>query len=155
MRLARSAIEARADGLAELLRTDGELTLRATPGGASPAVLDFRIAAPSGEAGQDMSFRYAEVYEMSGARGLLVEYVYLMTWQTGLGERAYHWHAFQWSGGAAIHHAHCTGIGAVEGGHFRSHRVLLEEARAEFLRRYASGMVVDCQDLFPLSTPRI
>lgn len=101
-----------------------------------------------------MSFRYSETYEASDGGWTLVEYVYLMAWQTGLGQREYHWHPL---GGAdeAVLHAHCVGAGSSDRGHYRSYRVLLEEARDEFLRLYAAGEPVDCRDLHPFSQSRV
>jgi hypothetical protein len=118
-------------------------------------MIDFRIEAPGGRAGHDMSFRYAETYRREGrADWVLVEYVYVMASQTGLGQREYHWHPLRWSGGESVYHAHCLARGSDARQHFRSHRVLLEEARAEFLRTYAGGDGVRCSDLYPLTRPR-
>jgi hypothetical protein len=154
VRLTGGGFEARVNELAELLRADGEVTLRETPAGTSPAIIDFRIKSPGGGAGHNMSFRYTEVFETSDGAWTLIEYVYLMSSSTGLGQREYHWHPLRWSGGVAVYHAHCMGAGRAARGHFRSHRILLEEAREEFLRTYAGGDEVDCRDLYPLSEPR-
>lgn len=155
MRLSPRALEQRIDTLTESLRGDGDLTVRHSALGTSPAEIDFRIEAPGGRAGHDMTFRYSEVYERAdGADWDLVGYVYLMASQTGLGQREYHWHPLGWSRGDPIHHAHCRARGGDARGHFRSHRILLEEARAEFLVDYAVGDGVDCADLYPLGMPR-
>ena len=153
MRLGGDGLDARVGQLTDVLRDDGELTVRTTMGGTSPALIDFRIRAPGGMAGHDMSFRYAELYETRGSDWLLVEYVYLMASRAGLGQREYHWHPVH-GGSECVFHAHCTGLGSSRRGHFRSHRILLEEARAEFLRRYAAGEHVDCTDLYPYSEPK-
>lgn len=154
MRLSADQLDARVAELTELLRNDGELTVRATPSGASPALIDFRIRAPGGAAGHDMSFRYAEMYEAGDAEWVLAEYVYLMASQAGLARLEYHWHPVG-STNEPVLHAHCMGIGSPARGHFRSHRILLEEARDEFLRRYAAEVQVDCRALYPFSTSRV
>jgi len=155
VRLSPHALELRIETLPESLRGDGDLTARHSALGMSPLEIDFRIEAPGGRAGHDMSFRYSEVYEQAdGAGWVLVGYVYLMVSQTGLGQLEYHWHPLGWSRGDPIHHAHCRGRGSDARGPFRSHRILLEEARAEFLVIYAVGDGVDCADLYPLGKPR-
>ena len=148
-----SAVDGRRERIVAILRVDGDLDVRSTPDGSSPAVFDIRVKAPGGAAGHDMSFRYMERYRQDGGAWLLEQYVYLMASQAGLGQREYHFHRLRGST-APVHHAHCVGIGAAERTHFRSHRVFLEEARAEFLRRNGSGATVDCRDLYPLSSPR-
>jgi hypothetical protein len=156
VRLSPRALALRIETLTESLRGDGDLTARHSALDTSPVEIGFRIEAPGGRAGHDMSFRYSEVYEQAdGADWVLVGYVYLMASQTGLGQREYHWHPLGWSLGDPIHHAHCRGRGSDARGHFRSHRVLLEEARAEFLVIYAVGDGVDCADLYPLGMPRV
>lgn len=155
MRLSPRALELRIETLTESLRGDGDLTARHSALGTSPVEIDFRIEAPGGRAGHDMSFRYSEVYEQAdGADWMLVGYVYLMASLTGLGQREYHWHPLRWSREDPIHHAHCRECGNEGRGHFRSHRILLEEARAEFLVIYAAGDGVECADLYPLGEPR-
>ena len=155
MRLAARALDERIESLAESLRSDGDVTARHSALGASPVQIDFRVEAPGGRAGHDMSFRYSEVYERAeGPDWMLVEYVYVMASLTRLGRREYHWHPLAWSRGEPVYHAHCVGRGSDVRGHFRSYRVLLEEARAEFLRVHAAGAGVDCADLRPLSQPR-
>ncbi|MFH1475066.1 MAG: hypothetical protein ABIG85_04325 [Chloroflexota bacterium] len=155
MRLTSRALEERIETLVDLLRGDGDVSARHSAPGVSPAMIDFRIEAPGGRAGREVSFRYAEIYEREvGADWVLVEYVYLMASQTGSGRREYHWHPLRWSRGDSVYHAHCVGRGSNARGHFRSHRLLLEEARAEFLVTYAAGEGVDCTDLYPLSEPR-
>jgi len=155
VRLASWTLEERIERLAEVLRGDGEVTARHSALDASPMAIDCRVEAPGGRAGHDMSFRYFEVYERAdGPDWALVEYVYLMASQAGLGRREYHWHPLEWSRREPVYHAHCLGRGIEVRGHFRSYRVLLEEARAEFLRVYAAGAGVDCADLHPLSEPR-
>jgi hypothetical protein len=155
VRLPSRALEERIQTLVDLLRGDGEVSARHSASGVSPLVIDFRVEAPGGRAGRDMSFRYSETYRREGrADWVLVEYVYLMASQAGSGQREYHWHPLRWSQGDPVYHAHCLGRGSKVRGHFRSHRVLLEEARAEFLLTYASGDGVDCADLYPLSEPR-
>lgn len=143
--------EERLERIVALLRDDGDLDIRATPSGARPAVFDVRVKAPGGAAGQAMSFRYMERYGSEGGPPVPEGYVYLMASQTGLGQREYHLHRLGDSTGPVLH-AHCLGLGAAARAHFRSHRVLLEEARDEFLRRYAAGDAVDCRDLYPLFT---
>ncbi len=147
-------LDERVERLVAMLSTDGDLEVRTTPQGAGPAMLDLRIKAPGGEAGHDMSFRYMERYRRDTGRWTLEQYVYLMASQTGLGQRGHHFHRLSRSTGPILH-GHCLGIGADERGHVRSHQVLLEEARDEFLRRYASGATVDCRDLYPLGSPKV
>ena len=155
MRLTARALEERVETLVDLLRADGEVEARHSAPGVSPVMIDFRVEAPGGRAGHDMSFRYSETYRREGrADWVLVEYVYVMASQARSGQREYHWHPLRWSQGDPVYHAHCSGRGSVDRAHFRSHRVLLEEARAQFLLTYASGEGVDCTDLYPLSEPR-
>lgn len=155
MRLTSRALEERIDTLVDLLRGDGEVGARHSAPATSPLVVDFRVEAPGGRAGHDMSFRYAETYERAGrADWVLVEYVYVMASLAGAGQREYHWHPLRWSDGEPVYHAHCSARGSSARLHFRSHRILLEEARAEFLRTYASGDGVNCSDLYPLARPR-
>jgi len=155
VRLTSRALEDRIETLVDILRGDGDVSARHSAPEISPVMVDFRIESPGGRAGHDMSFRYAETYEREGrADWVLVEYIYVMASQTGLGHREYHWHPLRWSSTEPVHHAHCSERGSDARQHFRSHRILLEEARAEFLRTYACGDGVDCSDLYPLSRPR-
>jgi len=155
VRLTSGALEDRIETLVDLLRGDGEVSARHSAPEISPVMVDFRVEAPGGRAGHDMSFRYAETYERAGRTDwVLVEYVYVMASLTGAGQREYHWHPFRWSDGEPVYHAHCSARSSHPRQHFRSHRILLEEARAEFLRTYAGGDGVDCSDLYPLARPR-
>jgi hypothetical protein len=148
------SLDEHVERIIRLLRSDGDLDVRTTPDSTSPAVIDVRIKAPGGDAGHAMSYRYLERYRADTGGWILEQYVYLMASQTGLGQREYHFHALPGSTGPILH-AHCLGIGAGERGHFRSHRVLLEEARDDFVRRYASGNTIDCRDLYPLASPKV
>ncbi len=155
MRLTSAALEERIETLVDLLRDDGEVDAQRSAPGVSPVKVDVRIEAPGGRAGHEMSFRYSEVYERDDAADwMLIEYVYRMASQTGAGQREYHWHPLRWSRGGSVYHAHCLGRGSEARGHFRSHRVLLEEASSEFLLPYAADAGVDCTVLYPLSEPR-
>jgi hypothetical protein len=155
VRLTSRALEERIETLVDLLRSDGDVSALHSAPGVSPVMIDFRVEAPGGRAGHDMSFRYAETYWREvRADWVLVEYVYVMASQAGSGQREYHWHPLPWSSGDPVYHAHCSARGSDARLHFRSHRVLLEEARAEFLRTYAGGHGVDCSDLYPLAWPR-
>jgi len=53
-----------------------------------------------------------------------------------------------------VFHAHCLGLCADGRTRFRSHRAFFEDARAEFLRRYASGTAFDRRALYPLISSR-
>ena len=98
MRLTSRELDERIEALADLLRGDGELIERHSASHISPVTIDLRVHAPGGRAGRDMAFRYSETYERRDEADLvLVEYVYLMAWQTGAGQREYHWHPFRWS----------------------------------------------------------
>ena len=153
MRLTSDALGARIDELAEVLRRDGELVERHSQLNTSPTLIDFRIESPGGAAGHEMSFRYSESYERDADAWLMTEYVYLMSWQNGLGQLEYHWHSLPWSEGISIYHTHCQPPAGTRE-HFRGHVMLLEEARGDFLARYAAGEPVDCQGLYPLGTMR-
>jgi hypothetical protein len=141
----------RVEQVIELVRPDGDLVVRDTPRGADPAVFDIRIKAPGGAAGHDTSFRYYERYRRDSDAWTLDEYAYLMSSQVGRGQLEYHMHPLRGSG-APVLHAHCLGLGSPERGHFRSHQVLLEEARDEFRRLYAAEAAVDCRGLYPIAT---
>lgn len=154
MRLSHHDLDDRISRVAELLRRDGDLSLETSEPGQAPFQIDARIKAPGGAAGHDMSFRYYEEYAWDGVAWEPAEYVYLMSWQTGQGEIAHHWHAFRWSGGQAIHHLHCTPPRGTRG-HFRDHLIFLEEARDEFRRRYAAGDPIDCSLYYPLEASRV
>jgi hypothetical protein len=152
--LPETAFDGRLERVVAMLRADGDLEIRSTPSGTGPAVFDIRVKAPGGAAGHDMSFRYMERFRPDAGAWVLEQYAYLMASQSGLGQREYHLHRLPGSTGPVLH-AHCLGIGVGERAHFRSHRVLLEEARDEFLRRYASGAAVDCRDLYPLLSRKV
>jgi hypothetical protein len=153
MALTGDELAERFEHVIELLRRDGDLIVRETPPGAEPAVFDIRITAPGGAAGHDTSFRYYERYGGDSDAWTLDEYVYLMASQVGRGQLEYHLHRLRGSA-VPVLHAHCRGAGSPMRGHFRSHQVLLEEARNEFLQLYAAGAAVDCQGLYPLAAAK-
>ena len=76
-----------------------------------------------------------------------------MSSQVGRGQLEYHLHPLRGTSGPVLH-AHCLGLGSPERGHFRSHHLLLEEARDAFVRLYASGAAVDCRSLYPIAAPK-
>lgn len=152
MALTGEELAGRTEEVIELLRPDGDLVVRETPPGADPAAFDIRITAPGGVAGHDTTFRYYERYDR-GRDGWTHEYVYLMSSQVGRGQFEYHLHRLGGSAGPVLH-AHCRGLGSPIRGHFRSHLILLEEARTEFLRLYAAEATVDCGDLYQISAPK-
>jgi hypothetical protein len=147
--LSAAELESRAIAVTGVLAGDGELDVNILDLSVSPAALDFRIRAPAGRAGHEASFRYFEKYERGGTGWRLVEYVYLLSWQNGLGQFEYHWHPFRWSGDQPVFHVHCQSPGGARS-HYRSHPYTLEEGRADLLRRYASGAPVNCIGLYPL-----
>lgn len=144
-------LQARHAALIGALSGDGEIDVNNLDLSVSPAAVDLRLKAPGGLAGHKVSFRYFEKYVRSGAGWSLVEYVFLLSWQSGPGQLEYHWHPFRWSGDQAIFHIHCQPPRGVRG-YYRSHPLTLEEARADLLRRYASGVPVDCTGLYVLDT---
>lgn len=144
-------LQARHAALIGALSGDGEIDVNNLDLSVSPAAVDLRLKAPGGLAGHKVSFRYFEKYVRSGAGWSLVEYVFLLSWQSGPGQFEYHWHPFRWSGDQAIFHIHCQPPRGVRG-YYRSHPLTLEEARADLLRRYASGVPVDCTGLYVLDT---
>ncbi len=149
MAISTADLQARHEALVQALSLDGEATANILDASASPAAVDIRIRAPGGRAGHAASFRYFEKYARSGAGWMLVEYVYLISWQNGLGQLEYHWHPLPWSAEEPIFHIHCQPPGGARG-YFRSHALLLEEARTDLLRRYGAWMAVDCSGLYPL-----
>lgn len=149
MPISSEELSNRHEGLVELLAADGELDANELDLTVSPAALDFRIKAPGGQAGHLASFRYFEKYEWQNDVWSLAEYVYLISWQNGLGQYEYHWHPFQWSDGESVLHIHCTPPRGTRS-HSRGHFILLEEARSDLMIRYASEHPVDCAGLYPL-----
>lgn len=144
-------LQTRHAALIAVVSRDGELDVNNLDLSVSPAAIDLRVKAPGGLAGHDVSFRYFEKYVRSGTGWSLIEYIFLISWQNGPGQFEYHWHPFRWSAGQAIFHIHCQPQRGVRG-YYRSVPLTLEEARTDLLRRYASGVPVDCTGLYVLDS---
>ena len=106
--------------------------------------LDVVVAAPGLGLQPIVEFAYSEIFSRGARRRWsLVRYVYEYREQPGPGRRAYHWHDDRF-------HAHCVDrVWPERDHHFRATEVDLFEAHEEFVRLYASGARVSCDDLRP------
>ena len=106
--------------------------------------LELVAAVPGGGLEALAELDYVEFFRRTPAgRWVPVRYAYEYREQPGPGRRAYHWHDERF-------HAHCVDRGRPQRDHhFRATEVDVFEAHDEFVRIYAAGEPVTCDDLRP------
>jgi hypothetical protein len=141
-------LKAREEWIIGLARREGEVTYDPVDPSESSPEISIRVKAPGGPQPHLASFKYSETYAHDERGLVLAGYAYGYWSLQGRGSLEFHWHPLSWSDGASVYHIHCQPSGGRRD-HFRSHEMLLEEARDRFRTLYASDRSNDCSGLYP------